>query len=878
MIATYRLQLTPDFTFHDVQQLLPYLSRLGISHLYLSPVMQARPESSHGYDVIDHNELRDAFGGREAFGELLAAARDREMAIILDFVPNHAYVGPHNQYWQDVLAYGPHSPYASYFDIDWHPLKRELQNKILLPFLGEQYGTVLENDEIHITYEDGRFYAEYYDNRFALSPASYDLLLASTLEQYEQTDPYWEIKKLTEAYDSLAPGEREKAETLRSRLTSLSEQVAFDEAVSAMDQETLHGLLERQFWRLSFWKTAGYEINYRRFFDINGLAALRMEDEEVFWDTHRLLGDLLTEDGVTGVRIDHIDGLFEPHEYLDRLTELNPEYIWVEKILAPGETLPDDWPVDGTTGYEFLNDAMGVLLQPEGEIPMTKLYNRFVEPSPSFDESVYNGKMLVMHTSLSSERFRLSYELDRIAEADYHTRDFTLVALRESLSEILASFDRYRTYLPHNPDEAHEAIREVIYRARQRNPATEPTVYDFIADVLRGDISSELEERRRAWIGRFQQYTAPVAAKGVEDTAFYRYHRLAALNEVGGDPGQFGQSLHAFHARAKFRAHRYPDNLLTTATHDHKRGEDTRMRLIALAEIPEQWEETVQTLTGIAEEYRGVYGPSSADQYLFYQILAAQWHDTDRDTLPDRLCRYMEKATRESKRRSSWINPSPDYEEDLESFIRGMIDDPRTSEAIEPIAHQLGTYGFFNSLSQLILKCTTPGVPDFYQGCELQDLSLVDPDNRRPVDYNYRRQLLEDLEDAVHQPSVENLRNMLDNRLRDKTKLYVTTRLLELRRSYPDLFDGDYYALTTDDTSRTFPWIAFGRTHDETALIGLVPRYPDRHSTDETCPIELPHPLQNRTWQELLTGQTVEAKSKIDPSVLPLPWNVLVSA
>ncbi len=875
MVATYRLQLHPGFQFADAERILPYLRRLGVSHLYLSPITEARPGSTHGYDVVDHNAVREEIGGREGFDRLVEAARKAGLQIIIDFVPNHAGVGLRNSYWQDVLAYGPHSIFAPYFDIDWNPIKPELQGKILLPTLGDPYGKVLDAGELKLTYDEGYFFAAYYEDRFRLNPASYTDILERSLRATERTEPYWDLKDLVEAYRTLRAHERDKAEALRMRLMNLLKRVPYEDTLASFSAQDLHELLEEQFWRLSYWRTAGHEINYRRFFDINGLVALRMEDDHVFWDAHQLLAELLAIEGVVGVRIDHIDGLFDPAGYLERLRKLVPEYIWVEKILAPGETLPDTWPVTGTTGYEFLNDAMGVLVHGDGRIPIEKTYRRTVGSSLTFEDEVYESKKFVIGTSLSSELFRLSYELDRISEADYHTRDFTLEAIRQALVEIVAVFDRYRTYLPYDSETAHEAIRLAVYRARFRNPVAEPTVYDFIARVILGDVRTDLDTVQRAFVGRFQQYTAPVAAKGVEDTAFYRYLPLAALNEVGGEPGEFGTTLHAFHSRARFRAHRYQLNLLTTATHDHKRGEDTRMRMIVPAEIPDRWEETVRDLIDIGESHMSDSGPSRADQYLFFQTLAALWHDSERDSLLERLWPYMRKATRESKRQTSWTNQDVAYEEALESFVNGVLEDDRLAETLNGFSSQLAAIGFRNTLSQVVLKLTTPGVPDIYQGCELLDLTLVDPDNRRPVDYDLRTRALDSLDDLITDPDVERVRALVESG-DEHAKMYVTAALLRLRRKEPELFAGDYLPLEVEPSER---WIAFSRTGTERALVVGVGRWHAAWPEDDPDAAEaaLPEDLQNRTWIEVLSGSKIGAGETLSMNDLPLRVGVLIS-
>jgi (1->4)-alpha-D-glucan 1-alpha-D-glucosylmutase len=882
--ATYRLQLQREFGFAEVESLLPYFERLGVSHLYLSPITEARAGSTHGYDVTDHNAVRAEYGGREGLDRLLDAAHARGLGVLFDWVPNHAGVGPHNVYWQDVLAYGPASLYARYFDVDWDPLKPELRGKVLLPFLGRPYGEALDAGEIAVAYEDGRFWATYFENRFALSPASYARLLEAALPHYERAEPYWDLKDLVEAYRGVRPHEREKAETLRPRLAVFAEREDPKAWLGTVQGEALHGLLEAQCWRLAHWRTAGHEINYRRFFDVNDLVGLRMEDDHVFWDAHRLLGELLAHPAVAGVRIDHVDGLFDPHDYLDKLRELGARHVWVEKILAPGETLPEAWAVEGATGYAFMNDALHTLLAPEGEAGLDRAWRRFVPEAASWATTVYESKRLVMATSLSSELFRLAYGLDRLSEADYHTRDFTLEALREALAEIVAAVGRYRTYLPYDDEDARTVVAEAVHRAKQRNPALEPTAFDFVARVALGDGAEELREQQRAWVGRLQQYTAPVAAKGVEDTAFYRYFRLTALNEVGGDPDRWAMDAQAFHARARFRAHRFPRNLLATATHDHKRGEDTRMRLVVLSEIPDRWEETVQALAAAGERHRGPQGPSPADQYLAFQTLAALWQPPPgvragayRAALADRLWPYLQKAAREAKEATSWINPSEPYERDFERWARALCTDAQAGAVLDALSAAMARLGFANTLSQLVLKLTLPGVPDFYQGTELLDLSLVDPDNRRPVDYALRQRMLDELENLLDAPEHKAVGRLIEEQ-DVRAKLYVTARLLRLRRARPALFeDGGYRALELAGEGAD-GWLAFAREAEGDAVVVLVPRYPARMADSRAATLPLPEDLAGNGWTEWLSGATVPATARHDLPLAASPWAVLVRA
>ena len=880
MIATYRVQLRPGFGFDELRALLPYFRRLGISHLYLSPITEARTGSTHGYDVTDHNRVRADFGGAESFERLLAAVESHGLSVILDIVPNHEGVGPQNGRWQDVLMFGPYSRYARYFDIEWDPLKPELQQKILLPFLGSPYGEALDNGEIRLAYEHGRLSAAYHDLRFPLTPLSYPLVLDAVLHRLDGVAAgAHELGAVRDGYRTLDPGDAERAAELGRRLASLAPNAAFDAALREIPVDRLHAIFDRQYWRLSYWKTATHEVNYRRFFDNNDLVALQTEDPEVFHAVHQLLSRLVARPVVAGVRVDHVDGLLDPSAYLRQLKALGTRHIWVEKILARGETLPSDWPVDGTTGYEFLNDVLGVLTWPDGELPVDRIYRRYLRGAvvPYWVE-VYRSKRLVMDTSLAGELFRLAYALDRISEADYHTRDLTFEALRLALAEVIALFPRYRTYLPENREDAEEVIRETVRAARRRNLGRDPTVYAFIEEVLLprdgGDAAPS-----SAWVRRFQQYTAPVTAKGVEDTAFYRYYRLAALNEVGGGPDRWGVSLHALHARARFRALRYPLSLLATGTHDHKRGADTRMRLIVLAELPEVWRRTLRSMARIGRRYRSTAGPSRADEYLFHQTVVALWEGGAREELADRMAAYMQKAAREAKLHTSWLHPDAEYEAAVERFVRGVLGDPRLGAAVGELAALVARYGYANGLTQLVLKATAPGVPDFYQGSELLDLSLVDPDNRRPVDFSTRARLLEGLEPLLDAPDPQAIRALVD-RQDERAKLFIMVRLLRFRQAHPHLFAGAYTPLEPEGPAREH-LIAYARDADGDGLVVVAPRFPavlERTGRWEDTEIPLGERLGHRTWKDVLTGMPVHVAERLPVTALPLRWAVLHGA
>jgi len=874
MVATYRLQLGPNFGFDDVRVPLEYLRRLGISHLYLSPIAEARPGSPHGYDVVDHNRIRSELGGADEFWPMVDAARSAGLGVILDVVPNHAHTGPGNARWQDVLAYGPHSPYAPQFDIDWDPLKPELRGKILLPCLGSPYGDALDHGEIRLGGSNGALWAEYGGNRFALAAATYADVLTAVLPRLERPDARSALDALAEEFRRLAPDDRSGADAARARFAELMAVCRLP--IEELRGAELHAVLERQYWRLSYWQTASHEINYRRFFDVNELVGLRVERPDVFEEGHRLLAQLVSHPGIDGVRVDHIDGLYDPHRYLAALKALGVRAIWVEKILAYGETLPEEWPVEGTVGYDFLNDVLQTLTYPGGRAGIERTYHVFTGVRQPYRSVVHEAKRLVMETTLAGELSRLAHVLDRISEADYHTRDFTFEALRDALAEIVAVFPRYRTYLPYNREEAAAVIREAAQTARQRNPGSEPTVYAFVAQVLTDPTSPERGPMWSEWIGRFQQYTAPVTAKGVEDTAFYRYLPLAALNEVGGDPGRFGLTLQAFHARARSRALRYPRTLLCTATHDHKRGEDTRMRMIALAEMPEEWRRTVGALSRAARRHRGRRGPSRADEYLLYQTLVALSAGADRATLADRLVAYLLKASREAKRRTSWINPDLAYEADLERFVRGVTEDPRVARAIEPLARSAARVGLANAVSQLVLKVTMPGVADFYQGTELLDGSLVDPDNRRPVDFELRARLLNSLEPLLDTPDASVLSGWIEA-ADERAKLYVTARLLRFRRDHPALFAGSYRAMEAAG-ARADHVIAFAREWDGEALVVIVPRFPytlERLGGWADTRVPLPGSLTARRWTDALSGKSYDLVAEIVPGNAPLAWQVL---
>jgi (1->4)-alpha-D-glucan 1-alpha-D-glucosylmutase len=787
-LSTYRVQLQPAFGFDDVTAIAPYLRRLGVSHLYASPYLQAAAGSTHGYDVIDHSEVNAELGGEEGHERMCAALGANELGQVLDIVPNHMAIVGGNRWWWDVLENGPSSQYASYFDVDWDPPEAKLRNTVLMPILGDHYGRVLEAGDLKLQRDEGAFTVHYYDHVVPVAPRSFDDILAGAARRCRSM----ELESLATFFGRLPPSyltdrasvrERHRdKEVLRASLARLlreepSVAAAVDAEVAAInaDPDRLDALLDRQNYRLAFWRTAGRELDYRRFFDIHTLAALRMEDEAVFLDTHELLIKWLDEGVVDGLRIDHPDGLRDPEGYLRRLEQEAGPHTWVvvEKILEPGERLPQSWPVAGTTGYDFVNRAGGLFVDPAGEEPLSDAYTAFTGETVDYDEVVYEKKHLVMAEVLSSEINRLTNLAIDICERHRRYRDYTRHELHETLRELIAAFPVYRTYVvpggaaPAPDDVAH--VEEAAKLARTRRPDLDGELFDFLIDILlcrhRGMAEDEL-------VARFQQVTGPVMAKGVEDTTFYTYNRLVALNEVGGNPARFGVGPEEFHAENDYIARHWPGTLLATSTHDTKRSEDTRARIVLLSEIPTRFAAAVAEWARMNERHRpDPELPDRNTEWLLYQSLVGAW-----PLSADRALAYMEKASKEAKEHTSWVDPDPSYDEALRRFVEGILGDEEFTASLEAFVGPLVEPGRVNSLAQTLLKLTAPGVPDIYQGCELWDHSLVDPDNRRPVDFAERESLLTEAEGAS---PADVWPEGADSGL---PKLLLTHRALHLRR------------------------------------------------------------------------------------------------
>lgn len=976
--ATYRLQFGSHLSFTDAAGHVSYLNALGASHVYSSPIFRARPDSEHGYDVCDHNELAPSLGGTEGFRKFSNALRAVGMGQILDFVPNHMAAAAENPWWNDVLENGPASPYSGYFDIDWQPIKDELVNRVLLPILGAQYGEVLESGQLQIAHRDGAFFVRYFDFELPLSPKTTAPLLAHRFEQLkaalgETSEACIEFQSILTALDHLPPQtattpeavverHREK-EVIKRRLRDLenaSPEVARFVAENVQEFngqagqpasfDRLAGILDQQPYRVSHWRTAADEINYRRFFDINGLAALCMEKPDVFLHAHRLTADLLAEGDLQGLRIDHIDGLYAPEAYLwrlqwtylarlakiafdglpreaveavtiasdppaaspapqggaetfatvaplgwprigptvvDRLCErlglplpgpadqsalfgpdvvlperqlaerphsvrqrTLPLFVVVEKILGPDEPLPASWPVAGTTGYDSLQMIGGVFVDPRGWRDVQRFYRRFTGRYTPFGEIVHDCKRLILRVSMSSELQMLAHRLNRISEQHRRSRDFTLNMLRYALREILSCFPVYRAYP--GPDGVSERdrrfVRQAVAEAKRRNPATESTIFDFIREVLLLEHPAGLAEQairdREFFTGRFQQVTSPVMAKGVEDTAFYVYFPLVSANDVGGDPRGAVRSVTDFHRENQASRKRGLHGLLSSTTHDTKRSEDVRARINVLSEIPDEWSTAVRRWTRLNRKLRvqidSDSAPSHNDEYLFYQTLAGVWplaqqSDEQHVTLIERMQQYMQKAIREAKQVTSWVSPNQAYEDAVQQFVRGSLERRAGNLFLEDFVafhERVIDAGLYAALAQLTLKLTSPGVPDIYQGQELWDFSLVDPDNRRPVDFAMRQRLLDELRAAgTDEKNWQAFARGLAADPRDaRLKLLVTWKLLQLRRESVALFrQGEYVPLTLTgphaEQAIAFRWkLSASEAAREQSVVVVVPR------------------------------------------------------
>ncbi|KPK85774.1 MAG: hypothetical protein AMJ94_18700 [Deltaproteobacteria bacterium SM23_61] len=917
--ATYRVQFGKSSNFRQSLELVPYWDDLGISDLYASPFFKSCDVEGAGYDVCEHGAFNPAIGTPEDFEVLSASLRERSMGLLLDVVPNHMGISGNNPWWMDVLENGPSSPYSCFFDIDLHPAKPELENKVLLPILEDQYGKVLEDGKFELRLEEGAFYICYYEHKLPVAPRTYSQILGVALEALVQAlgkenEHLQEFQSILTALsylpsqteltaEKLEERMREK-EVIKRRIAALylncpEVRTALDEAIRSFNGRSgdsrsfdlMDGLIGAQAYRPAFWRVAADEINYRRFFDINHLAAIRMELPQVFADAHRMIFDFLGEEKITGLRIDHPDGLWNPTHYFHQiqkqyvlrhlqsrrdpadlssapweeeietwLGELAsrkeaagwPLYVVAEKILGEGEPLPGDWAVYGTTGYDFLNEVNGLFVDGANLRAMDRIYTQFTGAQIHFANLVNTWKKMIMLVSLASEVAALSHQLERISEKNRGYRDFTLNSLNFVLREIIAGLPVYRTYLtgPENiPERDIAYIESAVDEAKRRNPRTAESIFDFVRDTLLlrnlQNFSPEDRQGLIQFVMKFQQITGPVMAKGLEDTAFYIYNRLVSLNEVGGNPEKFEVSPEDFHRRNQERRRDWPHSLLATSTHDTKRGEDVRARIDVLSEIPGEWRAAVNRWSRWNAPKKalveGQPAPDRNDEYLLYQTLVGAWpmespggpqpfSPEEFDQFRERIAAYMRKATLEAKVHTSWVNPNEEYDAAVRDFALKLLE-PRGKNRflsdLQAFQRRVAFFGRWNSLSQVLLKLACPGVPDFYQGTELWDLSLVDPDNRQPVDYPRRRAMLAEMKKRM-ESSGRNLvplaRELVETSWDGRIKLYLIAQTLNFRRANSELFTHGTYLPLEAVGEKKGHVMAFRRRHGEREILVAVPR------------------------------------------------------
>ncbi len=808
LVATYRIQLNKEFNFKDAEEIIPYLKKLGVSHLYSSPILTAKEKSTHGYDVVDHGKLNPELGSYEEFETFIKKLHESNLSLLLDIVPNHIYIGNlENKWWRDVLKNGKKSSYAAFFDIDWHPLKDAFHEKIYLPLLDEPFGNFLENQKIKLVFQDGEFFIQLYTFLIPTDPKTAHLVLDPLLEEFnkvfEPSNPYLqEFKSILHAEQFI-----EKSDHLFKRCPKMLD-------ILTSHLNTLNGIkgnpasfndlekfLKSQHYRLFYWKVANDEINYRRFFDIVEYAAIRMEKEKVFEETHHLILDFIKKGFIQGLRVDHIDGLYEPEKYLHKLKETNISYLIVEKILLGNEVLRKSWPVNGTVGYDFLNSLNQLFIYSDNKSSFLNLYKEFTEINTLPSRVKHDAKRFIILTSLASELNLLTRKLNHITNNHRHSCDFSYENLKKALGEILVYFPVYRSYINASKGEITKEdsryIVAAIANAKRFDKSIDPAIYTFIQNLfLLERISNDKDylEKCNDFVMHFQQITSPVMAKGVEDTAFYRYFPLASVNEVGSEMDSFGMSSETFHKKNLDKFEFYPSSLLASTTHDTKRSEDVRARMNALSEIPDQWKQGLWDWNRVNEPLKiqteNYLIPDKNEEYFIYETLIGTWPFEGIDeTYIGRIQNYIAKSIKESKIHESWINPDEEYSNNIQLFIKNILNNKDFLNKFTPLKDFIQNMGMLNSLSQVLIKLTSPGIPDIYQGNEIWDFSLVDPDNRRPVDFIKRNKMIDRLEN-------ENLQAFLDNPEDGMIKLFITKKTLEFRNKEKELFSlGNYIPL-----------------------------------------------------------------------------------
>ena len=921
--CTYRLQFNRWFTFAQAREIVPYLHAVGVSDVYASPYFQASPDSLHGYDISDHSNLNAAIGSRADYDEWIAELHAHRMGQVLDFVPNHVGIADScNRWWMDVLENGPSSRFAPYFDVEWQPRKFDLRDKVLLPILSDQYGRVLERGELQVRFDAGTFYLRYGERRLPIAPGAYRYVLAIALENLadqKDEDFYAELQSILTALEYLPKRTETKpkriAERIREkeiikrrlerRCTEAPQvQQAIEKALAQINGkpgnsrsfDKLDELLNAQSYRLAFWRVAAEEINYRRFFDVNDLAAIRVELPKVFDAVHRLILDLVSKGAVTGLRIDHPDGLYLPREYFEKLQQRCAKalgiglrqggraiYMLAEKILTGPETLRKDWRVHGTTGYDFANQVTQLLVDSSAETAITKTFHRFIGHSMPFGHLLYAKKLQVMKLALANDVDVLGNMLDRLSEQNRWYRDFTLEALSRTVRETIACFPVYRTYVaPDQPvnDEDRQIIERAIAAAKRRNPGMDESIFNYLRDVLLFRFPPNLNAAERAahthFVLKFQQATGPIMAKGLEDTVFYIYNRLTVLNEVGGEPQQFGSNVDTFHERNVDRCRNWPASLLATSTHDTKRSEDVRARIVAISEIPVLWRRSLPRWRMANRRWKrtinDLEAPDANEEYLFYQTLLGTWpvradgepESAATQEYVERIQAYMAKALREAKINTSWIQPNEEWDAAMRHFVAKILEATPRNKFLPiflPVVKEIARLGAINSLTQTLLKLTAPGVPDIYQGNEIWDDSLVDPDNRRPVDYDRRRKMLESLVTASPD---ELLRGWPDGRI----KMFLTQRVLRFRREHAELFRRGEYLPIHASGMFAESCISFARRQTDKWIAVIAPRLSSRVGFSpigerwKDTAIEFPESFSLEKAHDLFTCRSVSLKNQ----------------
>jgi (1->4)-alpha-D-glucan 1-alpha-D-glucosylmutase len=853
--CTYRLQLKSGFGFLEAGEVAGYLEDLGISHVYCSPYLQATPGSTHGYDVLDHQSVNAELGGTVGHEQFCNKLGQHHLGQVLDVVPNHMSIAHSgNRWWWDVLENGPSSQYAAYFDVDWFPQQEKLHNRVLMPILGDHYGRVIDAKEIRIERDGGSFQVRYAEHLLPLAPPTLDEILSKAADKTGSDLLAFaaDIARhlpTADRTDRRSVNRRHRDKEILRRLLKQELQdhpdwaTAVDEVLQEINNSSqlLDELLERQNYRLAFWRMAKQDLDYRRFFDINTLVGLHMEDERVFKDTHTLVLHWLDQGVLDGLRIDHPDGLRDPQQYFERLAAASSRaWTVAEKILMPEEQLPDGWPIAGTTGYDFLNQVLRLFIDPRGEGPLTEFYAEFTGESTDYPVLARDKKHLVMRDLFPSDLNRLTAQLADVCENNPRYRDYARRDLNSMLREVIACLSVYRTYVQAEENRINDVdakyIDEAVDAAKANRPELDADLFDFFRRIMKLEVRGPLEAEL---VMRFQQSTGPVMAKGVEDTLFYNYNRFVALNDVGSEPNRFAVSPEGFHRRNQEILAQHPHTMLATTTHDTKRSEDVRMRLALLSEIPQRWATAVRGWSQKNDRFRTQFQPDRNLEYLFYQTLVGAWPID-----VQRMRSYLIKAAREAKQHTSWTAPSDDYEAALKKFIEGAMGDQQFMDSVGAFVKGLVRPGWINSLSQTLLKLTVPGVPDIYQGSDLWDFRLVDPDNRTSVDFEARRELLAKMKELKPQQVLSQWDEGLP-------KLWTIYRTLAFRKSHPDIFDSGHYEPMMATGAKATHVVAFSRGGES---ITIVPRLVITldGKWDDTA-LELP----KGSWKNVLSGEVV---------------------